>query len=64
MRFPFDKAAFDKSFWIACVLAILGWVLIYMIWGEFTTADIIGMLFTVPILAYLIHVVFLFNQKQ
>ena len=59
----FVKSYFDKAFWISCGLAILGWILIYLIWGEYTTADIIGMLFAVPILAYLIHVIMLFNEK-
>ncbi|MBK8736600.1 MAG: hypothetical protein IPL98_12155 [Saprospiraceae bacterium] len=63
MRFPFEKEIYDKAFWVSIGLAIIGWVVIYLIWGEYTTADIIGMLFTVPILAYLIHVILLFNQK-
>jgi hypothetical protein len=63
LNFPFNRALFDKAFVIACLLAILGWILIYLIWGEYTTADIICMIVTVPILAYFIHLLFLFNQK-
>jgi len=37
--------------------------MIYLIWGEYTTADIIGMIVTVPILAYLIHVLMIFNKN-
>ncbi|HRI00811.1 MAG TPA: hypothetical protein PK006_07165 [Saprospiraceae bacterium] len=64
MKFPFEKIVFDKAFWIACVLAVLGWVAIYFIWNGFTTADIIGMIVTVPLLAYLIHVIMLMNSDK
>ncbi len=63
MQFPFDKALFEKAFWIAVILAILGWVAIYLIWREYTTADIIGMIVAVPILAYLIQVLMMFKEK-
>jgi len=63
MHFPFDKALFDKAFWIAIVLAVLGWGIIYLIWGEYTTSDIIGMIVAVPLMAYLIQVLLLFNKK-
>ncbi|MBK7340596.1 MAG: hypothetical protein IPQ10_01050 [Saprospiraceae bacterium] len=62
MNLPFDRKVFDKSFVYAIMLALVGWVIIYIIWGEFTTADIIGMLFAVPILTYLIHMLMLFNK--
>ncbi len=63
MHFPFDKALFDKAFWIAIILAIVGWGMIFLIWGEYTTADIVGMIVSVPIMAYLIQVLMLFNKK-
>lgn len=63
-QFPFDRPVFDKAFLIACLLAILGWVLIYIIWGEYTTADIICMIVTVPILAYFIHILILMKQNE
>ena len=63
MQFPFDKALFDKAFWAAIILAIIGWVVIYLIWGEYTTSDIIGMIVAVPIMAYLIQTLMLFNKK-
>ena len=64
-EFPaFLKEVFEKAFWISFVLAIIGWILIYLIWGEFTTSDIIGMLVAVPVIAYLIHVLMLFNKKD
>jgi len=63
MHFPFDRALFDKAFWVAVILAVLGWILIYLIWGEYTTADIVGMIVAVPIMAYLIHVLMLFNKN-
>ena len=63
MNLPFEKSVFDRSFWFALVLAIVGWIAIYLIWGEFTVADIIGMIITVPIMAYLIHVIILINKE-
>ena len=63
IQFPFNRPLFDKAFLIACLLAVLGWILIYLIWGEYTTADIVCMIVTVPILAYFIHTLMLFNQK-
>ncbi|MEP7196340.1 MAG: hypothetical protein ABI851_07445 [Saprospiraceae bacterium] len=63
MQFPFDKVLFDKAFWIAILVAIIGWVMIYLIWGEFTPSDIIGMIVAVPILAYLIQVLMMFNKN-
>ena len=62
-QFPFVKEKFDRAFWIACILAIIGWILIYFIWGEYTPSDIIGMLIAVPIIAYLIHVLMLFDKQ-
>lgn len=61
---PFNRTLYDKAFIISCILAVLGWVLIYLIWGEFTTADIVCMIVTVPILAYFIHILFMFNEKH
>jgi hypothetical protein len=63
MQLPFNKALFDKAFLISCLLAILGWILIYLIWGEFTPADIVCMIVAVPILAYFIHILLMFNEK-
>ncbi len=64
MHLPFNKKVFDRSFLIACVAAILGWLVIYLIWGEYTTSDIIGMIVAVPILAYFIHMLYLINGRQ
>ncbi len=64
MNFPFDREVFDKAFWIACVLAIFGWIAIYLIWGKFLVADIIGMIITIPVMAYLIHVLMLIRRAE
>ncbi|MBP9210960.1 MAG: hypothetical protein KBF37_11640 [Saprospiraceae bacterium] len=63
MHFPFNRPVYDKAFVVSCLLAVLGWVAIYLIWKEFTTADIVCMIVTVPILAYFIHVLLLLNQR-
>ncbi|MCC6754152.1 MAG: hypothetical protein IT266_09245 [Saprospiraceae bacterium] len=63
MNFPFNRPVYDKAFVVSCLLAILGWVAIYLIWKEFTTADIVCMIVTVPILAYFIHILLLLNQR-
>ncbi len=63
MHFPFNRPVYDKAFVVSCLLAVLGWVAIYLIWKEFTTADIVCMIVTVPILAYFIHVLLLLNKR-
>ncbi len=63
-NFPFDRKIYDKAFWFACFLAVFGWVAIYFIWGEFTAADIVGMIIATPIVAYLLHMLMLFNRLE
>ena len=62
LDFPFDRSVFNKAFNYALILAIIGWILIYLIWGEYTPADIVGMIVATPIMAYLIHVLLLFEK--
>ncbi len=63
MHFPFDRKVFDKVFWRVSLLAPVAWVAIYFIWGELLIADIVGVIITVPILSYLIHVILLMRQE-
>ena len=60
---PFDKTVFQSALKTAMMLAILGFALIYMVWGEVVPADFIGMALSIPAVAYLIHMVKLFGKK-
>lgn len=52
---PFDKDLYKESLKTAIIVALLGWPTLYIIFGELTNADIYGMLISIPIFAYLLH---------
>ncbi|MEM0994450.1 MAG: hypothetical protein AAF847_10170 [Bacteroidota bacterium] len=58
---PFDKTIFRSSLKHATLIGLLGFLLIYLIWGEIIVDDLIGMSITIPLLAYMIHMVRLFK---
>lgn len=58
--FPFDKEIYISSLKHACIIAALGFLFILLVWGEIVPEDIIGMTITIPLLAYMIHVIRLF----
>ncbi|MEO1261008.1 MAG: hypothetical protein AAFZ15_19565 [Bacteroidota bacterium] len=62
-RFPLDKEVFKSSMKHAAGLAVVGFGFIFLVWGEIVPADLIGMALTIPVVAYLIHMVKLFGQK-
>jgi hypothetical protein len=54
-RMPFDKVEFIKAMRHTLGLAVVGFAAIFLIWGEIVFADLIGMSLTIPVVAYLIH---------
>jgi polyferredoxin len=64
MHFPFDKAIFMKAMKHALGLGIVGFAFILVVWGEIVPADIVGMSLAVPLVAYLIHVIMLFDKED
>lgn len=60
---PFDTAIFQSSLKVATLLALPGFALIYMVWGEIVSADFIGMALAIPVVAYLVHTARLFGKK-
>lgn len=52
---PFDKDIYKETMKTAILVALVGWVALYLIFGELTQADIYGMLISIPIFAYLLH---------
>jgi len=54
-RFVFVQATYKIAFKHAIGLALIGMILIHIIWGTIVLADLLGMGITIPILAYLIH---------
>jgi len=63
-QLPFDRAAFMEAMKHACGLGLVGFAIILIGWGEITGLDLFGMGLTVPLLAYLIHVVRQFKQEK
>jgi len=57
----FNKSAFINALKHAFGLAIVGFAIIYIGWGEIVAADIFGMLISIPLVAYFIH---LFYTKE
>lgn len=60
---PFDQTIFQSALKTAMLLALPGFALIYMVWGEVISTDFIGMAMAIPTVAYLIHMVKLFGKK-
>jgi hypothetical protein len=58
---PFDKSIFIASLKHAVLIAGLGFLAIYLIWGEIIIDDLIGMSMVIPLLAYMIHMIRLFK---
>lgn len=54
---PFDKAGFNKSLPFACALAVLGFGVIYIFWGEIIATDLIGMAIAIPMVTYIIYLI-------
>ena len=52
---PFDKDLYKEAMKTSINVALIGWVVLFMIFGELTQADIYGMLISIPIFAYLLH---------
>ena len=59
--FPFDRKIYLSSLKHAAIIGILGFLAMRLIWGEIIIDDLIGMSITVPLLAYLLHMVRLFK---
>ncbi len=55
---PFNKANYFKSMKHAFGLALVGFAVIYVGWGEIVPADLFGMGFSVLIVSYLIHLLY------
>ena len=62
-QLPFEKEVFYTAFKHACGLAVAGFGFIFLMWGEIVPADFVGMALTIPLVAYLMHVVNLFGKK-
>jgi hypothetical protein len=60
---PFDKSIFQSALKTAMLLAVPGFAIIYMVWGEVVSADFVGMALAIPVVAYLLHMVKLFGKK-
>ena len=62
-QFPFEAGMFKTALKHACGLAIAGFGFIFLIWGEIVLSDLVGMSLTIPVVAYLLHIINLFGKK-
>ncbi len=62
-QMPFEMDTFKMAMKHALGLAIAGFGLIFLVWGEIVPTDLIGMALAIPAVAYLIHVVKLFGKE-
>jgi len=53
--FVFDATRYRQAIPHAVGFALVGFVLILIIWGSIVPADLLGMAIATPIIAYLIH---------
>jgi len=61
---PFDKFIYLKAMRHALGLGVVGFGLIWLIWGEILPVDIAGMSLAIPLVAYIIHVLMLFGEEN
>jgi len=54
-KMPFNRAVFMSALKTTLFLVPLGFAFIYAYWGEIIVDDFFGMLMTIPLVAYLIH---------
>ncbi len=62
-QLPFEIDLFKSSLMHAFGLALVGFGVIFTYWGEIVPADLVGMALTIPVVAYLIHLVKMFDRK-
>ena len=55
--FPFEWKGFNQAFKYALLLVPFGFAFIYIVWGEIVFDDVVGMMFSLPLVAYLIYLV-------
>ena len=63
-HFPFERDIFIKALKYAVGVAAIGFVIIQIGWGEITLTDVVGMCIATPLVAYLIHMIMLFNKEE
>lgn len=61
-QFPFEMGFFNIALKQAILMATAGFIGIYIIWGEIIFTDLIGMVLCVPVAAYILHLVKLFER--
>ncbi|MCB0598123.1 MAG: hypothetical protein H6557_12225 [Lewinellaceae bacterium] len=63
-RMPFDKGLLRKVLPHALWLSVVGVIVILWGWGEIVANDIIGMGLSIPLVAYILHLIFLLDKKN
>ena len=63
MHLPFDRKLYMKALKHAIGLGVVGFGLIWLIWGEILPVDVFGMSMAIPLVAYIIHMLMLFGRE-
>lgn len=61
---PFDMASYKAAMPHALGLAVVGFALILVIWGEIIPMDLVGMMITIPVVAYMISISKMMNKLK
>ena len=64
LKVPFDYSVFLKKLPQAALLALFGLGIIMIFWGEILSQDIVGLLLTIPLVAYGLHVLHFFGPAK
>ena len=64
LKVPFDYSVFLKKLPQAALLALCGLGIIMIFWGEILSQDIVGLLLTIPLVAYGLHVLHFFGPAK
>lgn len=63
-RLPFNTSILRKSVYLTILLAIVGFMICFAIFGEIYNSDLIGVFLAGPIFAYLIHLLYLLETNK
>jgi|GEM_PF-1647873 len=64
LQLPFDAAILRKSFTFTGVLAMVGFVICFAVFGTIFIPDVIGALIAGPVFAYLAHLLYILETRK
>jgi len=64
LRLPVDNGILRKAFMLTALLAMIGFIVCFGIYGAIFMSDIIGVLVAGPVFAYLGHLLYLLETRK